>query len=309
MAEPVLPLAAAAGTAAAPGPAVPGEAAQAAGLRRFLTAFAGNRQAVTGVGLVVLITLFCFVGPLIYRTNQVTVVLNLATTPPSRAHPLGTDGSGYDVLGRLMLSGQSSLELGFAVSIATTVIGTLYGAIAGLFGGFIDAIMMRVVDTFLAIPALVLLLILVNVVTPNLLEIIILLTLLSWLATARLVRGEVLTLRTREYVQAVRVMGGRRGRIVTRHLIPNAMGVIVVSATFTVADAILTLSALSFLGLGLPPPQTDWGSMLTNGLSYLFDGYWWLVYPPAIVLIITVLAFNLIGDAIREALDVRLQRL
>jgi peptide/nickel transport system permease protein len=122
------------------------------------------------------------------------------------------------------------------------------------------------------------------------------------------VRGEVLTLRTREYVQAVRVMGGRRGRIVTRHLIPNAMGVIVVSATFTVADAILTLSALSFLGLGLPPPQTDWGSMLTNGLSYLFDGYWWLVYPPAIVLIITVLAFNLIGDAIREALDVRLQR-
>lgn len=313
MAEPLAPPAGppqpaeAPGLAAVAGPPAAGPV-QAAGARRLLAAFAGNRQAVAGLSLVALITLFCFAGPLIYRTNQVTVVLGLATQPPSGSHLLGTDGSGYDVLGRLMLSGQSSLELGFAVSIATTVIGTLYGALAGLFGGVIDAIMMRIVDTFLAIPALVLLLILVNVVTPNLLEIIFLLTLLSWLATARLVRGEVLTLRTREYVQAVRVMGGRRGRIVTRHLIPNAMGVIVVSATFTVADAILTLSALSFLGLGLPPPQSDWGSMLTNGLSYLFDGYWWLVYPPAIVLIVTVLAFNLIGDAIREALDVRLQR-
>jgi peptide/nickel transport system permease protein len=266
------------------------------------------RPAIAGAGLVVLITLFCFAGPLIYRTNQVTVMLNLATRPPGGSHLLGTDASGYDVLGRLMLSGQSSLELGFAVSIATTLLGTLYGATAGLFGGFVDALMMRVVDTFLAVPSLVLLLILVNVVTPNLLVIIVLLTLLSWLGAARLVRGEVLTLRTREFVQAVRMMGGRRRRIVIRHLIPNASGVIIVNATFTVADAILTLSALSFLGLGLPPPQTDWGSMLTNGLSYLFDGYWWLVYPPAIILILTVLAFNLIGDAMRDALDVRMQR-
>jgi peptide/nickel transport system permease protein len=276
---------------------------------RILSAFVHSRQAVTGVGLVILIALFCFVGPLIYRTNQVAVVLNLHTLPPSGAHPLGTDGSGYDVLGRLMLSGQSSLELGFAVAIATTVIGTLWGAIAGLVGGFLDSFMMRIVDVFLAIPVLLLLLILVNLVTPNLLVIIGLLTVLSWLTTARLVRGEVLTLRTREYVQAVKVMGGGSRRTVFRHLIPNAIGVIIVSATFTVADSILILSALSFLGLGLPPPQTDWGGMLSNGLSYLFDGYWWLVYPPAIALILTVLAFNLIGDAIRDALDVRLQRL
>jgi peptide/nickel transport system permease protein len=275
---------------------------------RILSAFVHSRQAVVGVGLVVLIALFCFAGPLIYRTNQVTVNLNLATLRPSASHPLGTDGSGYDVLGRLMLSGQSSLELGLAVAIATTVIGTLWGAIAGLAGGFVDSAMMRLVDTFLAIPSLLLLLILVNLVTPNLLVIIALLTLLSWLTTARLVRGEVLTLRTREFVQAVKVMGGRGERIIVRHLVPNAIGVIIVSATFTVADAILTLSALSFLGLGLPPPQTDWGGMLSNGLSYLFDGYWWLVYPPAIALVLTVLAFNLIGDAIRDALDVRLQR-
>jgi peptide/nickel transport system permease protein len=303
------------GAIAAPGPEdAAGTAEQAMAppapspLRRILETFAENRVAVAGVGIVAVVTLFCFAGPLFYRTNQVTVRLNLEFLPPGGNHPLGTDGSGYDVLGRLMLGGQSSLALGFAVSIATSVIGTLYGAIAGLAGGFIDAIMMRVVDTFLAIPGLVLLLILVNIYTPNLFMIIVLLSLLSWLGVARLVRGEVLTLRTREYVQAVKVMGGSRWRIVTRHLIPNSIGVIIVNATFTIADAILTMAALSFLGLGLPPPAANWGGMLSNGLNYLFDGYWWLVYPPAVILIITVVAFNLIGDAIRDSLDVRLQR-
>jgi peptide/nickel transport system permease protein len=275
--------------------------------RLILSAFGRNTPAMIGVGLVAVITLFCFAGPLFYRTDQITVRLNLAALPPGGAHPLGTDPSGYDVLGRLMLGGQSSLEIGLAVSIATSVIGTLYGAIAGLVGGFVDALMMRVVDTFLAIPGLVLLLILVNLFTPDLLIIISLLSLLSWLGVSRLVRGEVLTLRTREFVQAARMMGGSRRRILIRHLVPNAVGVIVVNATFTVSDAILTLAALSFLGLGLPPPHADWGSMLSDGLNYLFDGYWWLVYPPAIILIITVLAFNLIGDGIRDSLDVRLQ--
>jgi peptide/nickel transport system permease protein len=269
---------------------------------------ARNRSAPVGLGLIVLIALFCFLGPVFYRTNQITVRLNLAALPPGGTDPLGTDASGYDVLGRLMESGQSSLELGFAVAIAATVIGTLYGAIAGLAGGIVDAVMMRVIDTFLAVPGLVLLLILVNLFTPSLWMIIILLSLLSWLGVSRLVRAEVLALRTREFVQAAKMMGGSRRRIVLRHLVPNAVGVIIVNATFTVADAILTLSALSFLGLGLPPPQSDWGSMLSDGLNYLFDGYWWLVYPPAIILIITVVAFNMIGDAVRDSLDVRLQR-
>jgi peptide/nickel transport system permease protein len=276
--------------------------------RLILSTFARNRVAMVGVGLVVLITLFCFLGPLFYRTNQITVRLNIEELAPSGKYPLGTDASGYNVLGRLMVGGQSSLELGVAVAIASTAVGALYGAIAGFVGGIIDAIMMRVVDTFLAIPGLVLLLILVNIVTPSLWMIIILLSVLSWLGVSRLVRGEVLTLRTREFVQAARMMGASRRRIVIRHLVPNAIGVIIVNATFTVADAILTLSALSFLGLGLPPPSADWGSMLSDGLNYLFDGYWWLVYPPAIILIITVVAFNMIGDAIRDSLDVRLQQ-
>jgi peptide/nickel transport system permease protein len=276
--------------------------------RMGLRTFARNRVAISGVVLVILVTLFCFLGPFFYHTNQVTVNLNLETLPPGSGHPLGTDPSGYDVLGRLMLGGQSSLELGIAVSLATTIVGTLYGAIAGLAGGIVDAFMMRVIDTFLAIPSLVFLLILVNLFTPNLWIIILLLTMLSWLTSARLVRGEVLALRTREYVQAARMMGAKGSRIMLRHLVPNAVGVILVNATFTIADAILTLSALSFLGLGLPPPHADWGTMLSNGLNYLFDGYWWLVYPPAIILIVTVVAFNMIGDAIRDSLDVRLQR-
>ncbi|MCQ4082320.1 ABC transporter permease [Streptomyces sp. RB6PN25] len=299
---------------ASDGPAGPPEpVARGAGQRSpgrlVLSAFVKNRRALAGLGLVAVILLFCVLGPLFYQTNQVTVRLDLAELPPSGQHPLGTDASGYDVLGRLMEGGRSSLELGFAVAVVTTVIGTLYGAVSGFVGGIIDAVMMRVIDTFLAIPGLVLLLILVNLFTPNLWLIIILLSLLSWLGVARLVRGEVLTLRTRDFVHAARMMGGTRWRIVMRHLVPNAIGVIIVNATFTIADAILTLSTLSFLGLGLPPPHADWGTMLSGGLNYLFDGYWWLVYPPAIVLVATVVAFNLIGDAIHDSLNVRLQRL
>jgi peptide/nickel transport system permease protein len=298
-----------------PGPPAAGRPPEAGRLtaergsgRLSAAAFLRNRRALAGLGIVAVIAAFCFVGPLLYRTDQVTVHLDLTELPPGDGHPLGTDASGYDVLGRLMAGGRSSLELGFAVALVTTVIGTLYGALSGYVGGIVDAVMMRVVDTFLAIPGLVLLLIMVSMFTPSLGLIIVLLSLLSWLGPARLVRGEVLTLRTREYVQAARMMGGTGPRIVLRHLVPNAAGVIIVSATFTVADAILMLSTLSFLGLGLPPPHADWGTMLTGGLEYLYDGYWWLVYPPAVILIITVVAFNLIGDAVHDALDVRLQR-
>lgn len=285
-----------------------GEVVERRSGRLILSSFARNWQARVGIAIVLAIIAFCFLGPVFYRTNQVTVNLNVKDLPPGGAYPLGTDDTGYDVLGRLMLGGQSSLELGFAVSLVTTVVGTVYGAVSGMAGGIVDAIMMRVVDTFLAIPALVLLLILVNIITPSLLTIIALIAMLSWLTVARLVRGEVLALRPRDFVLAAQMMGSTRNRLLWRHLLPNAIGVIVVNATFTIADAILYLSTLSFLGLGLPPPHADWGTMLSNGLNDLFDGYWWLVYPPAILLIITLIGFSLIGDAVRDSLDVRLQR-
>jgi peptide/nickel transport system permease protein len=276
--------------------------------RLMLAAFARSWQARIGVAAIIALALFCFAGPLLYRTNQVTVNLDLKDLAPGSSHPLGTDDTGYDVLGRLMLAGQSSLELGFTVAIATTVLGTVYGAVAGIAGGIIDAVMMRVIDTLLAIPWLVLLLIMVNIFPPSLWTIIALLTVLSWLGVARLVRGEVISLRAREFVLAARTMGATTSRILATHMIPNAIGVIIVSATFSVADSILALSTLSFLGLGLPPPHSDWGTMLTSGLDDLFNGYWWLVYPPAAILIVTIVAFSLAGDAVRDSLDARLRR-
>jgi len=282
--------------------------ASGAGAQLSLRAFTTSKRAMTGTAIIVLLGLFCFAGPLLYHTNQTQVSLGIENSPPGPGYPLGTDQYGIDVLGRLMVGGQSSLELGFAVGIATTVIGLLYGAVSGMAGGIVDAFMMRFVDTLLAVPTFILLIIVASMFSLSLTIIIAILTVLSWPYTARLIRGQVLALREREFVQAARTMGATSRWILARHMIPNTLGISVVTATFAIADSIYALSALSFLGIGPPPPFTDWGTMLTNGLNFLFDGYWWMVYPPAIILIITVIAFNLIGDALRDSLDVRLQR-
>jgi peptide/nickel transport system permease protein len=244
--------------------------------------------------------LFCFLGPLIYHTNQVTVNLNLVNNPPGPGHPLGTDDFGIDVLGRLMVGGQSSLELGFAVGIAGTVIGILYGAFSGVIGGVGDGILMRVIDSLLAVPTFILLIIVASLFTLNLGVIIVILSLLSWPGVARLVRGQVLALRTREFAQAAQNMGATRWWILMKHMIPNTLGICIVTATFGIADAIYALSALSFLGIGPPPPFTDWGTMLTTGVDNLFNGYWWQVYPPMFALVLVVLAFRQIGDAMND---------
>ncbi|CAG4904935.1 MULTISPECIES: ABC transporter permease [Acidithrix] len=273
----------------------------------ILQTFFENKLAIVGVGLVVIAAIFCFIGPLFYHTNQVATTYNI-TAAPGGHHPLGTDQNGYDVLGRLMIGGQSSLEIGFSVAIIATFIGVLWGAIAGFVGGIVDTIMMRIVDTLLSIPTLLLLIFLASVFKPTLKLLIIVISAVSWLSPARLVRGEALTLRVRDYVKAVRVMGGGSRRIVVRHIIPNAIGTIVVNATFQIADAILIMATLSYLGLGLPPPAANWGSMLSDGVNYVYDGYWWLIYPAGFAIILTVVAFNLIGDAIRDSLEVRLQK-
>jgi len=275
--------------------------------RRVLRTFEENRLAFASIGLLVLIALFCFVGPLIYHTNQVETSLLDANSPPSSSHPLGSDNLGYDVLGRLMVGGQSSLEIGLAVAIISTGFGALYGAVAGWFGGAADAVMMRVVDVVMSMPMVLVFVFLATVYRPTLPLLIVVLSLLSWLGPARLIRGEALSLRTREYVQAVRSMGGGSRRIVLRHIVPNAMGTIVVNATFQVADAIIALALLSYLGFAIPPPAASWGGMLSNGTNFLLDGYWWEIYPAGIMILLTVVAFNFIGDALRDSLDVRLQ--
>ena len=270
--------------------------------------FAENKLAIAGVVFVVMVFLFCFLGPLLYRTNQINTDIANITQPPSTAHPLGTDNVGYDLLGRLMVGGQTSLEIGLTAAILATTFGVLWGAIAGFIGGWLDQLMMRIVDSMLAIPTLFLLLVLAAMFVPSLPMLIFIVALVAWLTPARLIRGETLSLRTREYVDAVRVMGGTDARIVVRHIIPNTIGTIMVNATFQVADAIIVIASLSFLGLGVPPPATNWGGMLSDGVGYTFAGYWWLVYPAGLLIVLTVVAFNLIGDAMRDAFEVRLQK-
>lgn len=276
--------------------------------RLILDVFIKNRLAVAGLLIILFMVLFSFVGPLFYHTDQVHTNLHAITLPPSSAHPLGTDNLGYDVLGRLMLGGQSSLEVGLAAALLASLVGTVWGAVSGFAGGWNDAIMMRVVDSLLAIPYLLFVLLLASIFTPSIPMLIIVIALVSWVFTARLVRGDTLSLRARDYVVAAKAVGTRGWRTVARHIIPNVMGTVVVATTFSVADAILLLAALSYLGLGPPPPAANWGGMLTNGLNYIYEGYWWLIYPAGIAIVLTVVAFNFIGDALRDSLEVRLQR-
>jgi peptide/nickel transport system permease protein len=273
-----------------------------------LRTFVENKLAVLGAVLFIAMVLFCFLGPLLYHTDQIHTNLANQNLPPGAGHPLGTDQVGYDELGRLMVGGQTSLEIAFGAAVVAVVLGVLWGTVAGYFGGLIDSLMMRIVDSIMSIPGLFLLMFLATVFQPSVLMLILVLGLLAWLAPARLVRGETLSLRNREYVSAVRVMGGRAPRIIFRHLVPNVIGTIVVNATFQVADAILVLAAISFLGLGIPPPAANWGGMLSDGLNYIYSGFWWLIYPSGIAIIITVLSFNLIGDGLRDAVGLRAHR-
>lgn len=270
--------------------------------------FIQNKLAIVGIVVLVLAVLFCFAGPLFYRTDQVTVNLLQVNLPPGPGHPLGTNETGYDQLGRLMVGGQTSLIVGFAAAIIATIVGTVWGAIAGFFGGLVDSVMMRIVDAILSIPILFLLLFIVTIVSPSVPVMIFVLGLTAWLVPARLVRGESLTLRVREYVQAVHVMGGSSWHSVLRHIMPNVIGTVIVNATFQVADAILLIAYLGYLGLGISPPATDWGGMLSNGTAFIFTNYWWLIYPPGILIIVVVVAVNLVGDGLRDSVEVRLQR-
>src|SRR6266568_3973358 len=224
------------------------------GWRLALREFMSNRLAVIGFGIVVFFVLFCFVGPLIYRTNQLSTNLIDANQPPSGSHLLGTDSNGFDNLGRIMKGGQAALEIGFFAAFVAITIGALYGAVAGL------------------------------------------------------VRGEVLSIRERDFVLAARTAGASRWRLISRHLLPNALGVVIVNVTFQVADAILAVSYVGFLGFGLHFPNVDWGDELSDGIQYLQDGYWWLIYPVGACIVLTVMALNFIGDALRDAMDVRLRR-
>jgi ABC-type dipeptide/oligopeptide/nickel transport system permease subunit len=278
------------------------------GWRLAMREFARNKLAVAGVGILIFFVLFCFIGPLFYHGDYLVANLNAANDSPGAGHPLGTDTEGLDVLAELMRGGQASLEIGFLSAVIAIVIGALWGAISGLAGGLLDSAMMRVVDVLLSIPFLFIVLIVAVRYGATVLSLSVILGMFTWLVPARLVRGEVLTLKVRDFVLAARCAGSGRWRLINRHLLPNALSVIIVNVTFNIADAILAVSYLGFLGFGLHYPNLDWGDMISNGTDYMLDGYWWLIYPVGFCIVATVMACNFIGDALRDAFDVRLRR-
>jgi peptide/nickel transport system permease protein len=278
------------------------------GWRLAVREFAQNKLAVTGIVILVFFVLFCFVGPVFYHGDILVSNLMNTNNPPQAGNPLGTNDQGFDELALIMTGGQAALEVGFFSALIAIVIGTLWGAIAGLIGGFLDAAMMRVVDMFLSVPFLFVVLIVAVRYGASVLSLSLIIGGFTWLVPARLVRGEVLSLRVRDFVAAARVAGSGRWRLITKHLIPNAMGVMIVNVTFQVADAILAIAALGFLGFGLHYPTQDWGDMLSNGVTYMQDGYWWQIYPVGVCIVLVVMACNLVGDALRDSFDVRLRR-
>ncbi|MEU9095430.1 ABC transporter permease [Streptomyces sp. NPDC048428] len=286
----------------APGTAT---APAASGSRLAVRRFRRNRLAVVGLCVVAVFFLFCFAGPLVYSTDQTHTMLQQVNLAPSGSHWLGTDAVGHDVLGRLMYGGKVSLIVGLAAGVLATVIGILWGAVAGYAGGWVDAVMMRVVDAGIAIPALFILLVVSAITTPDLTGLIVILGFVSWLVPSRLIRAETLSLKNRDYVLTLRAIGGTHSRAIIRHILPNSVSTIIVAATFQIADAILLVAYVSYLGLGVQPPATDWGGMLSAGLTAAYSGYWWLIIPPGLAIILVVWAFNAIGDGLRDAFDVR----
>jgi ABC-type dipeptide/oligopeptide/nickel transport system permease subunit len=207
-----------------------------------------------------------------------------------------------------MVGGQSTLEIGLGVAVISTLFGLVWGALAGYVGGILDALMMRIVDALLAIPFLFFVVLLAAMVTPTLWLIMLVIAAVNWLPTARLARGETLSLRTHDYVSASEGFGARRAYVLQHHIAPNLLGIVVVNATLKIADAISMFAAISFLGLGVPPPATNWGNILTDGVNNLYDGYWWQLWPAAVLIVATVIAANLIGDALRDVVEPRLKR-
>jgi peptide/nickel transport system permease protein len=226
--------------------------------------------------------------------------------PPSLQHYLGTDQLGRDVFSRMLYGSRISLSVGFVAVAISIFIGIIVGAAAGYYGRWVDALLMRFVDIMLCFPTFFLILTVVVLLSPSIFNIMVVIGITSWEGTARFVRAEFLTLRERDYVQAAKALGARNLRIIFRHILPNALAPVFVTATLGVASAILVEAGLSFLGFGVQPPAPSWGNILTEGRTYIFDA-WWLTIFPGLAILITVLSFNLLGEGLRDALDPRLR--
>ncbi len=265
-----------------------------------------HRLAMAGGGVIVLFILVSiFAGVLTpYSFDQIDLYNRKA--PPSWTHPLGTDELGHDVLTRLLYAGRISLSVGFSAAIAAALIGTLIGGIAGFYGGWMDNALMRFTDIMFSVPDLPILIILSRYLGGSVTGIVLVLSAFAWMGVARLVRGELLKLRRQDFAEAARAIGANDARILVRHLVPNSLAPVIVSATLTVGGAILSEAGLSFLGVGIQPPTPSWGNMLQNAQDFIWTTPWLAVWP-GIMIFFTVLCFNFFGDGLRDALDPRLK--
>jgi peptide/nickel transport system permease protein len=273
-------------------------------LRRFLR----HRPALLGAGIVLFMTLFSFVGPWLIPFNATDTDIRARLTGPFLGqHLLGTDPLGRDVLARLMYAGRISLAVGFAATALSVVVGVLVGLVAGFYRGAIGAALMRFVDAMLCFPTIFLLLAIAALIEPSVTSIVLLIALASWMEVARVVEGQIRSLRERDFALAAESLGASDSRIMFRELLPNAVAPIVVAATLNIAHAILAESYISFLGFGIQPPTPSWGNMLENAQSYLTNAPW-LAIVPGLAITLTVTSFNFIGDGLRDALDAKLDR-
>jgi len=272
----------------------------------FWYRFSRNRLAMAGSIGVILLFVVSFLAPWISPYDPGEINLQMILTAPSKSHLLGTDQLGRDVLSRMIWGSRISLKVGFVATGIAIVIGTVLGALAGYYGRWADTIIMRFVDIMLCFPSFFLILAVIAFLEPSIWNIMIVIGLTGWMGITRLVRADFITLREREFVQAARVIGASDFRIIFIHILTNAMASVLVAATLGVAGAILTESALSFLGIGVQPPTPSWGNILTAGKDNI-DIAWWLSLYPGLAILITVLGFNLLGEGIRDSLDPRLR--
>jgi peptide/nickel transport system permease protein len=273
----------------------------------FWQRFRRNRFALAGGLVVAALFLVSFLAPLLTPYDPATINAYHVLLPPSPAHWMGTDELGRDVLTRVLYGARISLKVGFVAIGIAVLIGTIVGLVAGFYGGWIDSILMRFVDIMLCFPTFFLILAVIALLEPSIWYIMLIIGITGWMGVARLVRAEVLSIKERDYIMAARAIGASDLRIICRHILPNAAAPILVTATLGIAGAILTESALSFLGIGVQPPTPSWGNILTAGKDYI-EFAWWLSLFPGLAILITVLAYNLLGEGIRDALDPRLKR-
>jgi oligopeptide transport system permease protein len=266
--------------------------------------FLRNKAAVVSSSLLVLITLACIVGPWLLPNAFDSTDWNATSVPPTLAgwHLFGTDDTGRDLLVRCLIGGRVSLMIGALATLTSVTLGIVWGAIAGFVGGRVDNAMMRIVDMMYAIPYLLIAILMVTLLGREFYLVVITITIFSWMDMARVVRGQTLSIRSKEYVEAARAIGVPTRRIIVRHVVPNLLGIVAIYTTVTVPAVILTESVLSFLGLGVQEPMTSWGVLIQDGVGAMESSPWILLFPAAL-LSITLYCINFVGDGLRDALD------